>query len=399
MAEGVGAENSMFAALQTSACCLLLLTIRVVSRRASAILFVGVVNETQGIGYANGWDVLQKFHSADAMGEFRFSKWVMKLFIFDGTGPYSESQYGIDFTHSFCSQMDRHSSRTVETKYYMGPGTIGVSTYTIACKGYDDIVAYYEQHPNEKIFLAGYSRGGVVCMQIAKWLNTEYKTMKLLTHPTPKQPMVYPAASFTVKPIPVEGMFLLDPVAKDPTVDGVGVPANVRNCYAMFRDQSIIEYDPPINSGDWQSYVDKGLVVGLGSLDPDRYARKFMHNCTVAREKSNSTTAINFGECDGTVGVHPTNIPGASHGAIGGMPWIERRADKQATINAGVALNSWLRDAKLPIKVNASCYYSAGMCKTYPEVTDAQIAAYQADLQRQAREQTDRIVRMERKRF
>ncbi len=303
----------------------------------------------------------------------------LKIFIFDGTGPYSDEQYGQDFCNSFCSQILRKKPSTIETKYYPGPGTLGCSTYFIACKGFDDVVAYHRANPREKIFLVGYSRGGVAAMDIAKWCKTENKEYKILNRPTKEHPMQYPGAIETIVPIPIEGLFLLDPVDKDPTMDGNGVESNVKNCYVMYRDQMIIQYDAPIKASDWDAYVDRGLVVGMSSLDPDRYARKFMNKCNVAPVKGNSVTKYCFGKADGSK-VRTGVIGGASHGAIGGLPWIQRRKDQQATAEAADTLNSWLTDKDLGIKVWDNSYTPAKKNR-YPEVTDEYIRTYQKDLE------------------
>ncbi len=303
----------------------------------------------------------------------------MKIFIFDGTGPYSDEQYGQDFCNSYCSQIARRKPSSLEAQYYPGPGTIGCTTYFIACKGFDDVVAYHRSNPREKIFLLGYSRGGVVAMDIAKWCKTEYKEYKILNMPTKEHPMQYPGAIETVVPIPIQGLFLLDPVDKDPTMDGNGVESNVKNCYVMYRDKTIIEYDPPINPSDWDSYLDQGLVVGAGRLDPDRYARKFMYNAIVTPVKGNNVTKYSYGFADGSKGVRTGTIFGASHGAIGGLPWIERRADEQATAEAAKTLNSWLTAEGINFKVWDNSYTPAKKHR-FKEVTNKEIQVYQKNL-------------------
>ena len=126
------------------------------------------------------------------------------MIIVAGTEPYDYDQYGKEFAHSFCSQLFRQ--KTAFAKYYPGPGA--------------------------------------AVMQIAKWCNISYDEY---TVKSASGPSSYPAAIVTANniPIPIEAMFLLDPVVDDTSIDGVGIPSNVKRCYAMFCDDSCPKFNPP----------------------------------------------------------------------------------------------------------------------------------------------------------
>ncbi len=296
------------------------------------------------------------------------------LIIVDGTGPYDYDQYKKDFAHSFCSQL--FNQNTASSKYYSGPGTLGVSTRSTANNGCRDVIKSFESNPKEKIYLAGYSRGGAAVMQIAKWCARSY--VKYDVKPATGYSYSGIDVKSSVVPIPIQAMFLLDPVDRDLALDPDGIPSNVKHCYVMYRDQSIVEFNPPLKLEEWRSWVDKGLCIG-SRLDPDRYARKFMSNALVAPEKGNTTTKFTIGFYDGSTGVRNRVIANASHGAVGGLPWPERQADEEACKSAASALNSWLKNEGLPISVSMHPY-SAATLKQYPPMSDNEIRAMQARL-------------------
>lgn len=311
------------------------------------------------------------------------------IIIVDGTGPYDYDQYGKDFANSFCSQLFRQ--KTAFAKYYPGPGAAGISTRGTACKGTEDCVTCFKEDPKGKLYLAGYSRGGAAVMQIAKWCNTSYTTMRVNQLPTKENPWVYPSATTTVVPIPIEAMFLIDPVVRDLSIDAGGVPSNVKRCYAMFRDKKVVEFNPPLKMSDYVAWLDKGAVIGFGK-DPDRYARKWMGNANVVPEKGNSTTEFCYGYYNGSKGVMSTSISNASHGAVGGLPWPERALEAQACKDAASTLNSWLKREKLPISVSMFPY-TAEIVRKFPPMSDEKIATLQKAADKAADESSDRQFR------
>jgi hypothetical protein len=264
--------------------------------------------------------------------------------IIDGTGPYSPEQYRGDFTNSFCHQT---SLRLQDPEhYYPGPGYAGVTTGIKACKALLEIREYHQVNPAEDLFLMGYSRGGAAVIQIAKWCNSD----KLQ--------------------IPIKAMFLLDPVCKDLSVDSDGIPSNVEKCYVLYRDLNILEYNAPLDEKDYEDWKDK-VAVGFSNTftdgDPDRYRRKWMENCKVCHEPTNHTTWINAGRSTGTV-------PGGSHGAVGGVPWVERSVEKGATQEAANRINSWFRYETIPAKIQDLTFIQANTSRIRSK-TDAELEA------------------------
>lgn len=305
------------------------------------------------------------------------------LFIVDGTGPYSDAQYGKDFSNSFCKQLD--SFMVAPSKYYVGPGTFGFTTGGIASCGLRDIRAAHRQ--GAKIYLAGYSRGGAAVMNVAKLCarNIQYDVSQ-----KPGSYSGFEVRERSTPSIPIEAMFLLDPVAKDITVDAEGVPSNVKNCYVMYRDLSVVEFNPPLRLSDFQSKADKGLAIGFGLRDPDRYARKFMENAGVYPEKGNSVTKFTAGAYTGRNCLLRVAITGASHGAIGGLPWPERTQDEVAYRKAAEVLNGWLKQEGLVQRVCAGAVLQPAKPQ-FPKMSDKEIEALQTKYYEEANRMQDRV--------
>ncbi|WP_420336454.1 hypothetical protein [Roseibium sp.] len=282
------------------------------------------------------------------------------MVLIDGTGPYDEQQYARDFENSFLHQIHKKLGNS-KSVYFEGPGTLGITTRSRANKGYDSLVARRSQNRKCRLFIAGYSRGGAAAMELAK--ICAYGKMD-----EDGQQSVHEV-------IPIEALFLLDPVSKDVFCLGGGVPNNVRTSYVMYRDKTIWEYSPVLKTEDFASWVDKTLAVGFNSTgqnDPDRYARKFMKNASYTLADSNGRTDMRKG----------ITIRGASHGAIGGLPWVERREDEAAVNAAGGLLNGWLNEQRIGITVKDNSYTEANKRK-YPEVTPELL---EADKQRRQSE-------------
>jgi pimeloyl-ACP methyl ester carboxylesterase len=259
------------------------------------------------------------------------------MVVLDGTGPYNTDQYKECLTKfSFCGQLKRSQSvakAVKEVRYDDGPGTLPINRMAwLADEIADELRAVHRQ-TKEKIFLAGYSRGGATAIQVAKLLNYTDRNPK-----TPKDRRIVA--------VPVQALFLFDPVTKDALLDADGIPANVARCYVMYRDIHIWEYSPKISLADYASWLDKTLAVGFnvtGKNDPDRYARKFMENSKVARDAGNQTTEIipSDKRDDGV-------IDDASHGAVGGVPWLERYEDEEPTKKAAKRMNGYLEKEGIP---------------------------------------------------
>jgi hypothetical protein len=284
--------------------------------------------------------------------------------IIDGTGPYSDQQYSRDFEFSFLHQLAKALGRT-RCSYFPGPGTIGLTTRSKANLAVEALHTRREQNRACKLFIAGYSRGGAAAMEVAK-MCAYYRA-------DPEDYRIVPET------IPIEGLFLLDPVSKDVFCTGGGITQNVKTTYVMYRDKKIWEYSPVLKTEDFESYTDKTLAVGfnaVGKNDPDRYARKFMENAYPTMETGNSRTRlVDYGA-----------ISGASHGAIGGMPWVERWEDQEPCEKAASVFSAWLGANGINVRVRDKSYTEANK-KAYPRVTEAET---RARLVREAQEAVER---------
>ncbi|MBG6147824.1 hypothetical protein IWQ51_005979 [Labrenzia sp. EL_142] len=272
--------------------------------------------------------------------------------LIDGTGPYDDQQYARDFENSFLHQIHKKLGAT-KSVYFSGPGTLGMTTRSRANKGYDSLVARRAQNRKCRLFIAGYSRGGAAAMELAK--ICAYGKMD-----GDGQQSVHEV-------VPIEALFLLDPVSKDVFCPGGGIPNNVRTSYVMYRDKTIWEYSPELKTEDFASWVDKTLVVGFNNtmqFDPDRYARKFMNNASYTPAAGNGRTDMRKG----------VTIRAASHGAVGGLPWVERREDEAAVNTAGSLLSGWLNEQRIGVTVKDHSYTEANKRK-YPRVTQQGVEA------------------------
>jgi hypothetical protein len=212
------------------------------------------------------------------------------------------------------------------------------------------------QKDPKPVYLAGYSRGGACVMQVAKFC-ARWSGVTTIR-----------GGDFVNNiPIPIQAMFLLDPVSWD-LCRGKGVPNNVAHSYVMYRDRGCIEFDAPVNASDWDHWLDQTAAVYLfDDTDPDRYARKFMGNCMVNREEGNrSTTFHNAG-----------TIQDGSHGAVGGVPWVERRKDEAAARKAADTLTGWVKECGISVKIADNSYTEENKRK-YPAKTDEMIRKYMA---------------------
>ena len=267
------------------------------------------------------------------------------MVLIDGTGPYDGEQYHRDFEFSFLHQIAKSLGHT-RSAYFEGPGTLGLTTLSKANAALQALHTRREQNRSCKLFIAGYSRGGAAAMELAK--------MAAYYSPDPDD------YGIPTETIPIEAIFLLDPVSKDFLCSGGGITSNVKKTYVMYRDQNIWNYSPKLRTEDFASYTDKGLAVGFnatGQNDPDRYARRFMSNAPVTMDSSNGRTQL----------ISAGVISEGSHGAIGGLPWVERREDQQAVNTAATTLNSWLSANGINAHVRDKSYTPSNL-KTFPQV-------------------------------
>lgn len=280
------------------------------------------------------------------------------LIVVDGTGVYNGIQYEHLFRGSFCKQVDEKGKKAhLNVSYFQGPGAAGISTGTsIGGEARQHLEKAYRLNRNEKIYLMGYSRGGACAIQLAKWANNRFDLGPAETRGGERRDLPVPKA-----PIEIEAMFLLDPVDKDMSISGDGIPSNVKRCYLLYRDKPprCPTYDLRLNTGDYMSMVDVIAAASANAMngaDLDVFARGWMGNCKVEREWGNARTVIQ----KGLGGYLATGvINSASNGAAGGVPWVVREADKLATENAAKAINHWFDKEHIGIKVSESYFAKA----------------------------------------
>src|SRR5688572_8856747 len=89
------------------------------------------------------------------------------LFIVDGTGPESRSEYEKEMSGGFCRELWR---KVVRSQYWRGPTDSGLTTFDTAGEVVKAIERSRGGGRSEPICLAGHSRGGAVMICVAKKL-------------------------------------------------------------------------------------------------------------------------------------------------------------------------------------------------------------------------------------
>lgn len=266
--------------------------------------------------------------------------------ILDGTGPLDDRRYSEEFAFSFCRQIQR---RTSQAEYFRGvPGeetVLGLLATLVvvlnpevvrsqAGAGLDQIAhdrkfqsalgAKYQQ----RIFIAGHSRGGAAAIMLAKHLNASQPT-----------------------PVPIEAMFLFDAVNMT-AADGLGqVPSNVRYCYHAMRDPKFaMGIETELAQAERELVQAERELQALGFTSRDPMARpgatqqsRMFNEAKLKIEKAKAKVDLlsgrldktrsnrrnrvfNWGNC-ATEPADPTKTTYVyrkfmgSHGAIGGTPW------------------------------------------------------------------------------
>lgn len=126
----------------------------------------------------------------------------------DGTGELPDSKYRPDFRHSFVNTIVRSSTAKYK-EYIRGPASDGVDMAALTSKAYAFVHLHRFAHPNTRVLLTGYSRGGAGVVDVARRLKQDG--------------------------VPVDGMVLFDPVDRSGTSDGYDVPNNVLYMFQALR--------------------------------------------------------------------------------------------------------------------------------------------------------------------
>ena len=122
----------------------------------------------------------------------------IRLALINGTGPPGPA-YDEIMGASFCSQLGRKLHG--KSFYLRGPKLFGHEVKNEAIAVYQWLKAAYEQDPDVRLMLAGYSRGGSAAIMACEMLERDG--------------------------IPVDSLFLFDAVAKHTYHGGTVIPANV----------------------------------------------------------------------------------------------------------------------------------------------------------------------------
>lgn len=138
------------------------------------------------------------------------------LIVIDGTGSSDDAAYNSDMKNGFMHQIIESGNESFQ-KYFRGPTLLGTEVNSIAKEVVLLIKKQYEQWNDNKVFLAGYSRGGAVCVEVAQILSKNKWAMNL----------------------PVNCMALFDAVDRDLLTETSTIPLNVQRAYHAMRDSTV----------------------------------------------------------------------------------------------------------------------------------------------------------------
>lgn len=290
------------------------------------------------------------------------------LYIVDGTGELFDDDYAVSMAGSHCAIL--HQLNKAQSFYFRGPTTFSAlkTTGGAAQKVFDRLMQEefppaflapgQRQKPKSPIFLAGHSRGGAAVVRVAQMLAE--------------------------RNIDVEAMFLFDAVDRTIFLKSVEtVPANVLQCFHAVRNEGaevvmshevrklwqLCEAAPGfeqmrrefarIGSGTFEQFLlrrsdalrhqwpvlakaVKDWWQKLGSLGRLRVAMRNSFGVAVTTG-GKTEPSIPFGNCARKFDVPERGelAPFAcSHGALGGVPWLDL-GDEIARIDRHGAALVW----------------------------------------------------------
>lgn len=260
------------------------------------------------------------------------------IFIIDGTGKADSGAYASEMANGFCKRLERKAGG----HYWRGPTLWGLETINIARNVTDAVIKWRKSAKgNEKLFLAGHSRGGAAAIYAAQDLKARESTIQ------------------------IEALFLFDAVERVPfSVSGIAgapvlpnlrsatvIPGNVLHCYHALRDGSLSRYySDGVRAARDKVAACLGLRVDRRTNDMEmaidhvlaktplqsrcahviEAARKLVEQDNKMKIAMRSSwlhvqegAGIDFGNC-GTAAEAPCHYAPArflgSHGAIGGAP-------------------------------------------------------------------------------
>ena len=227
----------------------------------------------------------------------------MYLAIVDGTGDFGDESYAASMRNSFCMQMagrvaGESRSGGVHTHYQRGPSLEGYRVSDKAALASAFLRRAHKAHPDSRLMLAGYSRGGSSVIMAAEQLAHDK--------------------------IPIHGMFLFDPVARHASSGGEVISANVQKVWVARRSQDpalIAKYEP----------LDVP-VLRLVTSNP-------------MRPSFGGTGREYLGERQN---LHERTFRG-SHGALGGVGWAKVTEDKACQGQVAHWMSHAMRSVHLPM--------------------------------------------------
>ena len=273
--------------------------------------------------------------------------------IIDGTGQSDDGDYAIDMAGSFCAQLKLKLAG--RASYERGPTAAGGEVAFIAYRVEQTILDQRRRGAN-RIFLAGYSRGGSVALRVADALR--------------------------LQGIAVDGLILFDPVRKHSYRVPGGIPENVAKSISFYRELTPafeklcasatkdIDLTPstPVQlpgffvpdalkkTREWQM-LNVGATIAAtaaGSMANDAIAGA-MH--AAGADWFNNPARPGWTEDFNQLGTNGTHlrIPVlGTHGALGGVGWglpkiieIDKSAQSKVAAAANEALAAWGFNFKL----------------------------------------------------
>lgn len=233
---------------------------------------------------------------------------ITRIAIIDGTGEFDDAKYEADMQKSFCKQLGNAFGAG---SYQRGPSFEGLRVLEKA----ETAAAYLMGgilicNPEDRFFLAGYSRGGSAALIAAEIMRR--------------------------RGFPVTGLLLFDPVNKHIWDTPAGIPANVENSCTFVRDVTAalvkqyagtISDDAPRILGDW---VDNPIRPGwTENVTPPSGANPNKHRLVKL---------------------------GASHGALGGVGWTHVVQDSFFQPYVARTANSVLAEWGLQVTLHEGSY-------------------------------------------
>jgi len=203
--------------------------------------------------------------------------------------------------HGFINQLVQSYAKRGSARYFKGPSTLGIQAPAIAKAG----VAYIAgaRAKGEELIIAGYSRGGLIAVNVCNELARLGQMVQLL--------------------------ILFDPVDRALGPEAQNVSAAVRNCILIQREHSMIT---------WVPYT-RQIKLGPGSISVPDVAltqSRFWFGKMVNEDDKATLTSGGFEHREFD----------ATHAAFGGVPWtgdfpgyLTQREDRAQAARMAQTLN------------------------------------------------------------